>query len=34
MLPSPRRRADVEFQTMRERVMKVLGVVDEMPHHG
>jgi sulfonate transport system ATP-binding protein len=31
--PSPRRRADVEFQTMRERVMKVLGVVDEMPHH-
>jgi sulfonate transport system ATP-binding protein len=32
--PSPRRRADVEFQTMRERVMKVLGVVDEMPHHG
>ena len=32
--PSPRRRTDVEFQTMRERVMKVLGVVDEMPHHG
>ncbi len=31
--PSPRRRTDVEFQTMRERVMKVLGVVDEMPHH-
>jgi sulfonate transport system ATP-binding protein len=30
--PSPRRRTDVEFQTMRERVMKVLGVVDEMPH--
>ena len=32
--PSPRHRTDVEFQTMRERVMKVLGVVDEMPHHG
>ena len=31
--PSPRRRADLDFQTMRERVMKVLGVVDEMPHH-
>ena len=30
--PSPRRRTDLEFQTMRERVMKVLGVVDEMPH--
>jgi sulfonate transport system ATP-binding protein len=30
--PSPRRRADVEFQAMRERVMDVLGVVDEMPH--
>jgi sulfonate transport system ATP-binding protein len=32
--PSPRRRADVDFQTMRERVMKVLGVEDEMPHRG
>jgi sulfonate transport system ATP-binding protein len=31
---SPRRRTDLDFQTMRERVMKVLGVVDEMPHHG
>ena len=30
--PSPRRRTDLDFQTMRERVMKVLGVVDEMPH--
>jgi sulfonate transport system ATP-binding protein len=30
--PSPRRRADARFQTMRERVMDVLGVVDEMPH--
>ena len=30
--PSPRRRTDAEFQTMRERVMSVLGVVDEMPH--
>ena len=30
--PSPRRRANLEFQAMRERVMDVLGVVDEMPH--